>query len=91
MLHKSRANKYIKLTVLILSVSAEPKKPTNNVPKIRYLSLDDFATIPKYMKGKAEWSLEFATNLNFIFAIFVKIVSFPYSRPAYGRMRPTAG
>lgn len=30
----------------------EPKKPTNNVPKIRYLSLDDFATIPKYMKGR---------------------------------------
>ena len=29
-----------------------PKKPSNTVPKIRFLSLDEFASIPKYMKGR---------------------------------------
>ena len=28
------------------------KKPSNTVPKIRFLSLDEFASIPKYMKGR---------------------------------------
>jgi len=28
------------------------KKPSNMVPKIRFLSLDEFASIPKYMKGR---------------------------------------
>ena len=29
-----------------------PKNPSNMVPKIRFLSLDEFASIPKYMKGR---------------------------------------
>ena len=29
-----------------------PKKTSNTVPKIRFLSLDEFASIPKYMKGR---------------------------------------
>ena len=32
--------------------TAVPKKPSNMVPKIRFLSLDEFASIPKYMKGR---------------------------------------
>ena len=32
--------------------TAVPKKPSNTVPKIRFLSLDEFASIPKYMKGR---------------------------------------
>jgi len=41
------------------NTNPEPKKPSNVVPKIRYLSLDDFASIPKYMKGRLTYD-----NLN---------------------------
>jgi len=34
------------------NTNPESKKPSNVVPKIRYLTLDEFASIPKYMKGR---------------------------------------
>merc|ERR1712083_189645 len=41
------------------NANPEPKKPSKAVPKIRYLSLDEFASIPKYMKGRLTYD-----NLN---------------------------
>jgi hypothetical protein len=40
--------------------TAVPKKPSNMVPKIRFLSLDEFASIPKYMKGRVILVVEFS-------------------------------
>ena len=58
--------------------TAVPKKPSNTVPKIRFLSLDEFASIPKYMKGRLGYDnvntsiQEFNTALGARYAFLAK-------------------